>query len=73
MSFENIESGSFHNKEYNHIDSEPYNIHSEIIENDQEFREFLDYILINVEKFENKIKEAYENIINSYENPEILG
>lgn len=73
MSFENIESDSFDNKEKSQMDSEPYNFCSEVIENDDEFREFLDYILINVEKFENKIKEAYENIMNSFENPEILG
>jgi len=67
------ESGSFKQKKYGHVDSDNSHLNYEINGNDEELKEFLDYILINIEKYETKIKEVYENIQNSYENPENLG
>lgn len=67
------ESGSFGQKKFGYVDSDISHPNSEINGNDEEFKEFLDYILVNIEKYEIKIKEAYENIQNSYDNPENLG
>lgn len=67
------ESGSFKKKKLAYEDSDNSNINSEINGNDEEFKEFLDYILVNIEKYETKIKEAYENIQNSFDNLENLG
>ena len=67
------ESESFMNKKNMNVDSENSHLNSDLNGNDEEFKEFLDYILINIEKYENKLKDAYENIQNSYDNPENLG
>jgi len=73
MFSDHSESDSFRNKKFGQVDSENSHINSDINGNDLEFKEFLDYIIINIEKYENKIKDAYENIQNSFENPENLG
>lgn len=74
MFSDHSESGSFKQKKFGYVDSDNNShINSEMNGNDEEFKEFLDYILINIEKYETKIKEAYENIQNSFENPENLG
>ena len=67
------ESESVRNKKYPNIDSENSHFNSDLNGNDEEFKEFLDYIMISIEKNENKLKEVYENIKNSYDNIENLG
>jgi len=69
------ESDSFIKKKYNHsqTDSDNSYFFIELNGNNEEFKEFLDYIIINIEKYENKIKVVYENIQNSFDNPENLG
>lgn len=73
MYSDSSESGSFRQKKFGYEDSDNSHLNSEMNGNDEEFKEFLDYILVNIEKYETKIKEAYENIQNSYDNPDNLG
>lgn len=73
MYTDHSETSSYKEKK-NLNDSDNSHYHSELqTGNDEDFKEFLDYVVINIDKFEIKIKDAYENINNYYNNPENCG